>query len=308
MSVFILLLICFLIGFPIYYYRNKYVDIKRKYGVLAKMINVESNGGNSVIEKENSELKRQLSELKYKYDNLYNSYKNTISNKQSTNKQNNIRPYGYADIKYSVQEINNIKDDFIGWINNGTKFSLIIKKRIVGEVDYEPRCNYVNKGWNEPEIIQANAQCCTINIGGAYIQMRAPQKGIVYYVENKNLKEGDIVLTIESDLNKIDEFEKKSIKDKLLEKKRKQELEKAAMQELMDEGELFPEAGKRPPIPKDVVDAVWRRDGGKCVYCGSTENLQLDHIIPFSKGGATTVENLQLLCQKCNLQKSNKIG
>lgn len=99
-----------------------------------------------------------------------------------------------------------------------------------------------------------------------------------------------------------------ALKAKLLKKKHREELEKMALRELMDEGILFPEAGKRPPIPKDVVDAVWRRDGGKCVYCGSTENLQLDHIIPFSKGGATTVENLQLLCQKCNLQKSNKIG
>ena len=99
-----------------------------------------------------------------------------------------------------------------------------------------------------------------------------------------------------------------AVKAKLLKKKRREELEKMALRELMDEGILFPEAGKRPPIPKDVVDAVWRRDGGKCVYCGSTENLQFDHIIPFSKGGATTIENLQLLCQKCNLQKSNKIG
>lgn len=99
-----------------------------------------------------------------------------------------------------------------------------------------------------------------------------------------------------------------AIKEKLLKKKRKEQLEKMALRELMDEGILFPEAGKRPPIPKDVVDAVWRRDGGRCVYCGSTENLQLDHIIPFSKGGATTVENLQLLCQECNLQRSNKIG
>ena len=110
----------------------------------------------------------------------------------------------------------------------------------------------------------------------------------------------------------IDELENRrainKIKEKLLAKKRKQDLEKAALQELMDEGEIFPEANKRPPMPKEVVDVVWRRDGGKCVYCGSTENLQLDHIIPFSKGGATTVENLQLLCQKCNLQKSNKIG
>lgn len=99
-----------------------------------------------------------------------------------------------------------------------------------------------------------------------------------------------------------------AIKQQLLKKKRKQDLEKIALQELMDEGEIFPEANKRPPIPKEVVDAVWNRDGGKCVYCGSTENLHLDHIIPFSKGGDTSVENLQLLCQKCNLQKSNKIG
>lgn len=67
----------------------------------------------------------------------------------------------------------------------------------------------------------------------------------------------------------IDELENRrainKIKEKLLAKKRKQDLEKAALQELMDEGEIFPEANKRPPIPKEVVDVVWRRDGGKCV-------------------------------------------
>jgi hypothetical protein len=65
---------------------------------------------------------------------------------------------------------------------------------------------------------------------------------------------------------------------------------------------------KRGYIPKKVVDAVYSRDGGVCVYCGSVEKLQLDHIIPHSKGGADTLENLQLLCQKCNLEKSNAIG
>lgn len=104
------------------------------------------------------------------------------------------------------------------------------------------------------------------------------------------------------------EREKEAIKKKILAKQRKRELEKIVTQELIDKGELFGDQPKRPPIPREVVDAVYKRDQGRCVYCGSTENLQLDHIIPFSKGGATSVENLQLLCQKCNLEKSNKIG
>lgn len=107
---------------------------------------------------------------------------------------------------------------------------------------------------------------------------------------------------------KREEEIKKEIADKLKEKQRRQELEKIVRQELIEKGELFGDQAKRPPIPKEVADAVYSRDGGKCVYCGSTENLQFDHIIPFSKGGATSVENLQLLCQKCNLEKSNKIG
>ena len=86
------------------------------------------------------------------------------------------------------------------------------------------------------------------------------------------------------------------------------QLEKIVRQELIDSGELFGDEPKRPPIPREIVDAVYKRDGGRCVYCGSTQNLQLDHIIPFSKGGATTLENMQLLCQKCNVEKSNKIG
>lgn len=60
-------------------------------------------------------------------------------------------------------------------------------------------------------------------------------------------------------------------------------------------------------IPRNVKQAVWARDGECCVQCQSTENLEYDHIIPFSKGGANTTNNIQLLCLTCNRKKSNNI-
>jgi len=61
-------------------------------------------------------------------------------------------------------------------------------------------------------------------------------------------------------------------------------------------------------ITQKVKDEVWRRDSGRCVSCGGQDNLEFDHIIPFSKGGASTYRNVQLLCQTCNRRKSATIG
>lgn len=61
-------------------------------------------------------------------------------------------------------------------------------------------------------------------------------------------------------------------------------------------------------IPAEVKREVWKRDKGKCVVCGSKENLHFDHIIPYSKGGSSLVaENIQLLCAKHNLEKRDRI-
>jgi HNH endonuclease len=58
-------------------------------------------------------------------------------------------------------------------------------------------------------------------------------------------------------------------------------------------------------IPQDVRIKVAVRDGGKCRQCGSAEDLHFDHVIPWSKGGANTVNNIQLLCGPCNRRKGD---
>jgi 5-methylcytosine-specific restriction endonuclease McrA len=50
---------------------------------------------------------------------------------------------------------------------------------------------------------------------------------------------------------------------------------------------------------------VFARDGGSCRCCGSSLDLEYDHITPFSCGGKNDASNIQLLCQKCNRSKSN---
>jgi 5-methylcytosine-specific restriction endonuclease McrA len=60
-----------------------------------------------------------------------------------------------------------------------------------------------------------------------------------------------------------------------------------------------------PPLVKFLVED---RDQGKCQICGSRENIQQDHIIPVALGGASTINNLWLLCQPHNRQKSDKIA
>ncbi len=62
-------------------------------------------------------------------------------------------------------------------------------------------------------------------------------------------------------------------------------------------------------IPSRVKVAVWKRDRGRCVICGATDDLHFDHIIPLSKGGSSYVaENIQLLCARHNLQKGDGIA
>jgi HNH endonuclease len=73
-------------------------------------------------------------------------------------------------------------------------------------------------------------------------------------------------------------------------------------------------ASEQPEVARDsryispqLRQAVWTRCGGMCVQCQSRSLIEYDHILPLSKGGATSYENLQILCRTCNRHKSDHI-
>lgn len=59
-------------------------------------------------------------------------------------------------------------------------------------------------------------------------------------------------------------------------------------------------------IAADVRRAVFDRDK-TCRSCGADHDLSLDHIIPYSRGGPDTVDNLQVLCRPCNSRKGARL-
>jgi 5-methylcytosine-specific restriction endonuclease McrA len=56
-------------------------------------------------------------------------------------------------------------------------------------------------------------------------------------------------------------------------------------------------------VRKQRIKEVFSRDEHVCRYCGSTDNLEIDHIIPLALGGSNDPDNLQILCKKCNRKK-----
>ena len=52
---------------------------------------------------------------------------------------------------------------------------------------------------------------------------------------------------------------------------------------------------------------IYKRDKNKCQYCGATKHLTIDHVIPKSKGGEDTWENLVVACSSCNVKKGDKL-
>lgn len=63
---------------------------------------------------------------------------------------------------------------------------------------------------------------------------------------------------------------------------------------------------RKRPVSKGKAARVFFRDGNACLRCGSRDRLTVDHVIPESKGGNASLDNLQTLCHSCNSWKSVK--
>jgi len=53
--------------------------------------------------------------------------------------------------------------------------------------------------------------------------------------------------------------------------------------------------------------AVFARDGYECQYCGAASHLTMDHVIPRSRGGGSSWDNVVTSCAPCNLRKGNRL-
>jgi hypothetical protein len=63
----------------------------------------------------------------------------------------------------------------------------------------------------------------------------------------------------------------------------------------------------RPKIPEEMRAAVFERDNHRCQKCGRTEDLTLDHIIPWSKCYRHEINNLRVLCRSCNSRRGDQM-
>lgn len=258
------------------------------------------------LEKERDELKDRSD----RYWNLYTDLKNALDGGE-IKALDHLSPYilrGYLrEIQIKHEAV--FDGDYCRIYNRQDHFTISFRR----EFDTtKQNHNWVCKG-------QALITLYLDNTGFSPTQptiIKSPCYGIFESDNNKLIARDDEICRIkiydENDEQKVKEqYDRLAIRDSIIRKERTKMIERQTLDELIEEGVVYntflKKDGCRLPIPRDVATAVWNRDGGRCCMCGARADLEFDHIIPLSKGGATTFRNLQLLCKTCNLKKSDHI-
>ena len=284
-------------------------DNEDENGFYIEIQKIEDNKNNEYEYYENKikQLEEEKTNLIYKYEEEIKSM--SSYNEKYNNFDNGMdSTYNDSGIKYHIKE----DDEYLYIIYNDSNSDNTISFN--REFDKtKGNYNWINNGDplitlrydNEPFYMQNKTM------------IQSSVSGVFEFDKNKLISNGEVICRIrkysqEDKERVISDLERKDVKQILYKKEMKKKIERETLDELLSEGKIFntyiKKDGNRDTISKDVANSVWNRDGGKCVICGSNENLEFDHIIPVSKGGATTFRNLQLLCQKCNRSKSDNIG
>ena len=173
------------------------------------------------------------------------------------------------NIRESLKNGKKLKDylEFLFKINHH------IKHMMVKKIDHE------DKRWKE----------FGVGITPVCLEFTPKENSKFYEITHFILPDKDIDYPLKEWHKKISQYWRKKWKDKLNDKEKKIQ--------------------KRNPIESRLRHEVFKRDNYKCIECGKdnkNSTLHVDHIIPISQSGNDELENLQTLCQACNLAKSNR--
>lgn len=62
---------------------------------------------------------------------------------------------------------------------------------------------------------------------------------------------------------------------------------------------------RRPKVQPHIREMVFKRDGYRCINCGSQHDLTMEHLVPLSRNGSNHSKNLATLCAPCNFLKAD---
>ena len=316
----VMLFLSFIIAGAFCFLVYKVADYREKFSVLKD------------LEQENSDYKNKIKNLEYECDvklkNSHNRVQSLLSDVKHEEKLNSLKSEYedrvkifkgfYFDIDLSTEDINLFKEieleNITGEIKNDNFQKLLIRQRgILSELRTGVSMLY-KYGEEFSRYEMRNFIPISIMTTDFFLDVirSIEEKGL--YMKGKEKREhvlnvlyNDLVLFSEEILYKYEIFKKEYLPKIKVDLELIARVEEAKKFQLLQNMEEEDKQASRH-IPQKIKDIVWNRDGGKCVECGSNQKIEFDHIIPFSKGGANTARNLQLLCESCNRSKSDKIG